>query len=296
MASSNRSAQLTKVHKVLKKHYKAVSPDSDRLVLEQLLYAYCLENASYDAAEQGFVALKEAFYDWNEVRVSTVTELAEVLPMLPYPSDTANHVRRTLQSVFESTYSFDLEGLRKENLGQAAGKLQSLDGSTPFAVSYVVQSSLGGHAIPIDSGAANALHVMGIISKQEVGEKNVQGMERAIAKNKGVEFGSLLHHLSADFVANPYSTNLHKILLEIAPTAKDNLPKRTRKKAEEEVEEAKPKTKKKPAASSKKKAATSTTKSSAKKTPAKKKPAAASSKKKGQTKTASSRIAKRKPR
>jgi hypothetical protein len=46
-----------------------------------------------------------------------------------------------------------------------------------------------------------------------------------------VEFGSLLHQLSADMVANPYSPALHKVLLEISPEAKANLPKRPAKAA-----------------------------------------------------------------
>ena len=41
-----------------------------------------------------------------------------------------------------------------------------------------------------------------------------------------MEFGSLPHQLGAELVANPFSTNLHKILLEIAPDGKDRLPKR----------------------------------------------------------------------
>ena len=49
--STNRAALLTKLHKVLKKHYKPVSPPKDRTVLEHLLYACCLENARPEAAD-----------------------------------------------------------------------------------------------------------------------------------------------------------------------------------------------------------------------------------------------------
>ncbi len=86
-----------------------MAPDSGRSVLEHLLFGCLLENAPYTAAEEAFAALQHTFFDWNEIRVSSVRELAEVIAGLPEPSSAAHHVKRTLQSTFEATYSFDLE-------------------------------------------------------------------------------------------------------------------------------------------------------------------------------------------
>lgn len=230
MASSNRSTLLTKTHKTLKKQYKPVSPSSDRTVFEHLLFACCLENAHYEKAEEAFAALQETFFDWNEVRVSTPSELAEVMPSLPDPLEAAQRVKRVLQSVFEANYSFDLEALQKQNLGQAQQRLKKYDGTTPFVIAYVTQAALGGHAVPVDRGALGALHVLGVIDDKERDEQSVPGMERAIPKSKGVEFGSLLHQLSADFVQNPFAPSLHKLLLQINPECKERLPKRLTKK------------------------------------------------------------------
>jgi len=231
MAPSNRSALLTRTHRVLKKHFKVVPPPSDRPLLEQLLFACCLENARYEPAEQAFAALAKGFFDWNEVRVSTVKELAEVVNMLPDPAAAAHNLKRVLQSAFEATYSFDLESLKKQNLGQAIARLKKFEGSTPFVVSYVVQAALGGHSIPLDRGALEVLAIVGAATDAEVTSAEVAGLERAIAKNKGVEFGSLLHQMAAELVASPYSPTVHKLLLEIAPDAKARLPKRHAKKA-----------------------------------------------------------------
>ena len=240
MAIPNRAALIAKTHKTLKKHYTAVPPDLERPLLEQLLFACCLENAPYAAAEEALRSLQTSFFDWNEVRVSTVNELAEAVKMLPDPASAAAHVRRILQVVFETTYSFDLEALKKQNLGPATQRLQKLDGTTPFIVAYGVQTALGGHSIPLDRGALEALAIVGVINEAEQREGVAPGLERAIPKNKGLEFGSLLHQLGAELVANPFSTNLHKILLEINPDAKERLPKRQAKKAEPEQPPAKP--------------------------------------------------------
>ena len=230
MASISRTALLGKVYKILKKHYKPVQPNLDRPVLEQLLFACCLENAPYQQAEEAFDALGVTFFDWNEVRVSTVDELAEAVRVLPDPAGAARRLKRVLQSIFESGYTFDLEDMRKQNLGPATTRLKKTDGSTPFSVNYVVQTALGGHAIPVDQGAFEAFQILGAISAAEAKAGHVPGIERAIPKNKGLDFASLLHQLAADFSANPYSPAIHKILLEIQPDAKDRLPRRTRKR------------------------------------------------------------------
>jgi endonuclease-3 len=238
MTAHHRSALIDRAYKVLKKHFKPLPPNPDRPLLEQLLFACCLENARYEAAEEAFARLTTMFFDWNEVRVTTITELAEAMHMLPQPEEAATRVKKTLQSVFEATYSFDLENLKKQNLGQAVARLQKFNGTSPFAVSYVTQATLGGHSIPLDRGALDVLAIVGIAEPNELKTGVVTGLERAIGKNKGVEFASLLHQLGAELVASPFSPAVHKILLEINPDAKERLPKRPTKKSKKEAEQA----------------------------------------------------------
>ena len=239
MTSPSRTSQFKTVHKVLKRHYQMVAPDPDRTVFQQLVFASCLENAHYDRAEQAFAALEHGFFDWNEIRVSTVRELSEVMACLPDPPAAANRVKRVLQSIFESTYSFDLEEIRKRNLGPAVEHLTKFDGTTNFSVAYVTQVALGGHAIPVDAGVLRAFHVVELATEEDIRAGVVRGLERAIAKSKGLEFGSQLHQFGADFIANPYAPALRDILLEINPDARERLPKRrARKRSESPAETA----------------------------------------------------------
>ena len=233
MATPNRAALISKTHKALKQHFETVLPDAKRPLLEQLLFACCLENAHYEAAEKVFARLGHNFFDWNEVRVSTVAELAEAMKELPEPTVAASNVKKLLQSVFESTYSFDLEPVKKQNLGAGTKRLQQLDGATPFVVAYAVQAALSGHSIPLDRGALAILGIVGVATPAEVESGNVAGLERAIPKNKGVEFGSLLHQLAADYIAAPHSPKVKKALVAIKPDAV--IPKRG-VKAEEKAE------------------------------------------------------------
>lgn len=221
--STNRSATINKIYKVLKKHYKPIAPPADRTGLEHLLYACLLENARYEAADEAFAKLKELYFDWNEIRVTTVTELAEGMNDIPDASAAAQRVKRSLQSVFEGSYSFDIEALKKQNLGKAEKDLEKLNGTTPFVRAYVTQNALGGHSIPVSAGAIDVLYSVGAINDAEADKGIVPGLERAVPKNKGVEFGSLLQQIGADLVASPGSSKLKSILAEIDPGFKERL-------------------------------------------------------------------------
>jgi len=226
MTSVSRSDQFVKVHKILKKHYKPAAVNTGRTVMEHLLFACCLEDAHHDAAEEAFAALVHTFFDWNEVRVTSMSELSEVMARLPDPRAAANRIKRVLHAVFEATFNFDLEAHRKKNLGPAIAWFEKLDGATRFSVAFVVQGVLGGHSIPIDTGTMAALQVLDLATDKDAAAGVVPGLERAIPKSKGVEFGSLLHELGADYSANPYSPTLREILIQINPEVQSRLPKR----------------------------------------------------------------------
>lgn len=234
MSTPNRATLLAKTHKVLKKHYKPAAPPAERTLLEHLLYASCLENASFEAADEAFARLQQSYFDWNEIRVTTVAELSESMSMLPDAAAAALRLKRGLQGVFETHYAFDLEFLKKQNIGKALKELEKLGKLTEFSLAYVNQHGLGGHSIPTNVSALHTLVVLGIITESEAAANKVPGMERAIAKSKGVEFGSLLHQLAVDYAATPGGTKVRAILLEISPSAKERMTKRSVKHDEPE--------------------------------------------------------------
>jgi endonuclease III len=241
MTAVSRTVQFAKVHKILKKHYKPVASNPGRTVMEQLIFACCLEDARYEAAEEGFAALVHTFFDLNEVRVTSISELSEVMACLPDSRLAANRIKRVLHAIFEAQFNFDLEDKRKKNIGPTIKWLEGLDGVSRFAAAYVVQAALGGHSIPIDTGTMSVLRLLDLVTDKDAQSGEVPGLERAIAKSKGVEFGSLLHQFGADFSANPYSPAIRGILLEIDPGVQSRLPKRrvesqARKRAAEQPE------------------------------------------------------------
>lgn len=290
MSAKNRTETIAKSHKVLKKHYSPISPPSDRTVLEHLVYACCLEDTPFDKADDAYTQLVATYFDWNEVRVTTVTELAESLSSLPNTAGSARNLKHTLQCIFEAYYSYDLEPLKKQNLGKAVAELEKHCPNSSFVTSYIAQNALSGHAIACDRSTLDLFVILGVISPEEAEQWKVPGLERAIPKTKGVEYFSLVHQLAVDLAQSPTSKKVRDVILEIEPEAKDRLPKRSGGKDEAPAAETPAK-----AASKAPRTKDTAKKAAAKKPPAKKaasKPAKAPAKKK----TVSKLIAKKKPR
>ena len=222
----NRQQLVGKLHKALRSHYKPVAPNTSRPMLEQVLFACCLENAPYDVAEKALERLLKEYFDLNEVRVTTVVELSETLHDLPDPPRAALALRRVLQSVFESTYAYTLENAKKHSIAHGIKTLEHLHGTTPFVVSFVASTALGGHFVPLDHGALAALYLAGIVSREEYDAGKVSGFERFLPKKLGVEFSSLLHQFGVEVSRNLHGVTVKKVLQAVNPAAKERFPKR----------------------------------------------------------------------
>jgi endonuclease-3 len=200
MATQSKSQFLSDVHTLLKRRYKP-KPDkaTGRLsVLEAVVYGICHEDATREQANQALSRFKDQFFDWNEVRVSPIAEVQETLADIPDPQARAHRIRKFLRQLFEKTYSFAaLDALTKKPLKEALKVLGGFEAfSSDYVTATVVQQALGGHAIPVDASTRRALGRLGISEPDVPSLRAV--LERAVPKNRGVEFIELLEELAHD--------------------------------------------------------------------------------------------------
>ena len=239
MSAKQRADLITKLYKFVKKNYQVIDFPSNRTVLEHLIYGCCLENSTFEAADEAFAKLQENYFDWNEIRVTTIAELTEVTKGLGDPPAAGASVKKTLQGVFEHYYQFDLDFLRKENLSKAVLTFQKCRGVSPFVVSHVAQNGLGGHSIPLDTAIMSLFYVLGIVTRDEAFKGKVSGLERTIPKAKGAEFFNLVHQFAVEFANSPFKPAIREKISKLSPIAKDRFPKRG-KKILEPIEPKKP--------------------------------------------------------
>jgi endonuclease-3 len=196
--ATNKQKILDKVLTTFKKRYEPQEVE-ERPVLEQFLYAICREGSTRQAADKAYQNLASRFFDWNEVRVSSEREIEDALSCLPNPEIRAQRIISFLQEVFETTFSFDLESVHKKGLKQGAKHLSRYQAASDFAVAWVVQHSLGGHAVPLDAPAMKALRKLGLIEETEENLESIRsGIEHLIPKAKAVQFCEIVCAMAHD--------------------------------------------------------------------------------------------------
>jgi endonuclease-3 len=188
-------AQTTNKQRLLTTLFSAHKPrpgnaePAERPVLDQLVYAICREGTTREKADLAFQNLKERFYDWNEIRVSSPREVDDALSDLPDSEARAHRVLSVLQEVFETTFSFDLEPLQKKGLKIAAKQLARYQAATDFGVAWVSQFTLGGHAVPVDAPALRVLRRLGVIDTDNESPENMSAaLETLIPKSRTAAF------------------------------------------------------------------------------------------------------------
>jgi endonuclease III len=196
---ANKQRLLANIGAALKKRFQSADPDK-RPVFEQLLYSVCRENTTREQADRAFESLQQRFYDWNEIRVSSVREIEEAIADLPNSAVRAQRLLSLLQEVFETTFSFDLESLHKKGLKQAAKQIARYQAANDFSVSWVLQNSLDGHSFPLDEAGLRVLRRLGLIeTDQEDLEVIRTSLEHLIPKARAPLFGELLSALAEEF-------------------------------------------------------------------------------------------------
>jgi endonuclease III len=199
MSTISKTKKIEMLQRALHRRYKWQEELPERNVLEHLVYAALLENAPSDIATTAYEVLESYFIDWNEVRVTTTPELAEIIAVMPDPTGAADRVRRALRGVFEKTYMFSLEELKKKgkSLAQAITFLKSLGTLSYFMADYVTQFALGGHVIPLDESTLRIFRMLDLAQvNKERTEEYVPGIERAISKKNGITFSMELHNFA----------------------------------------------------------------------------------------------------
>ena len=175
-------------------------PDEPRPVLHEFIYALCREGAGREEADRAFRNLCERFFDWNEVRVSSLRELEEAFDGLPNAGARAERLSAFLREVFETEFSFDLDKqLLKKGLKLAAKQLASYQAANDYIGAWVMQRSLGGHAIPLDAPTLRCGRRLGLLDGSGDEADARASLEHLVPKAKGAHFTDLITCLAEKY-------------------------------------------------------------------------------------------------
>ena len=223
MATTSKAQLLTEVQTLLKTRY-ALEPGPEKLsILESVVYGICHENSTRGLAITALAHFKDDFFDWNEVRVSSLEEIRGVLKDLDHPDDRAFRIRRFLRQMFEKTYGFALDALLKKPQKESIKALEEYEAlGSDYVTATVIRLALAGHAIPVDAPALRALTRLGIAEGEAVDGLSLRNtLERAVPKTRGAEFADLIEELAHDTCVEGVPDCARCELRKICPTGLD---------------------------------------------------------------------------
>ncbi len=172
--------------------------------LEQLMRGILSRASSETRAAAAVNRLHEAVVDLNELRVTPVSELVEIIGAeYPEARSVADALARVLVAIFNRRHNLDLAFLKAGGRKNAEDFLQGLDGIDPHATASVILGALGGNAIPVDD------HMLAFLRRGEYVDRNaergeVQGfLERQFKAKDGRSFYALLKRHAAAHAPKP---------------------------------------------------------------------------------------------
>ena len=196
--ASDKAQACRKLTSLLQKDYGKSVPRLKLPVLETMMFAVCLEDNPWDKAEAGYERLLKSYFDLNEIRVSSVSELERTLGDLRNAEWKGLRIRSVLRFVFESTYSYDFEKLAKLTLESAQKRLKKIDYLSPFVTAFTLQQVLGSHIICLDEACHRAAIHLGIVPPECRIDEASEFLKSGVKKADTFAFSHLLRCLATD--------------------------------------------------------------------------------------------------
>lgn len=217
--------------KNLKKRYSdnPVVLSRDRKVLEHVVFAIFLENATFEQARNSFIALQHYFIDWNEIRIAKADEIARVIngkadELVDHVTLTEESIRvgerlrRVLQWIFDKTYKFELEDLRANGREEVIGFLTSIPYCTSFIVEYISLLVFGKALVPLDENTLRVLRLLALVSVKDDKEV-VPVLEDGLKESEARDFFFALHDFACKLSDDSTRSEAMKFLVSFDSNA-----------------------------------------------------------------------------
>jgi len=176
--------------------------------LKHLIYAVLSEDNSPTRAKTATTRLLANTIDYNDLRVSTPTELASIIE-----SDILNAVERTgvlievLGSIYARENTVALNKSETKNRRDARAYLEGLSGMTPYVLSGTMLWAFDEHAIPLDEQMLAVLKKEGLVDPDATMAEAQGFLRRHISAGDAKLFTALLkRHTAQKTPRTPVST------------------------------------------------------------------------------------------
>ena len=179
------------------------APLAGATLLEQGAVLVLLRHMTQKQAEASVMALRAAFKDWNEVRVSQLQEIAQHLrtssrkkgtELLRDLAPAAAALRDYLQDVYQETHGLDLEFLREDVA--AGGKTVAELSSLGMACASYLLWLAGDGSVPVHTGLVRLLDRLGLAPRTASMKKAKETVDPLVPEGRALQFTLAFHEIA----------------------------------------------------------------------------------------------------
>jgi endonuclease III len=183
---SKKTDLTTKLLAKIQPEHPLPEPLSEANLLEQGLYAILLRKLTPAQAKDTVVRLRNAYKDWNELRICQAQEINGHLDLGSKGMAAAADIREYLQEVFQRSHGMELEFLRDDVQGS-----QRFVSILPFigmgTAHYLLWLASKGE-LPVTPALMRVLDRVGLVSRTASPKKARAAIEPIVPNGKELEF------------------------------------------------------------------------------------------------------------
>lgn len=149
------TVRLKRLYNRLKRASVKPQPSPPGEPVDEMMLALLVDQTTERRAETSLRRLKRAFVDYNEIRVTRLSEIEESISPLPDAAGKARAISLMLNAVFDRHHKIDLVPVFELSKRDARKFLEKI--STPAAAARVLLMTQATHAIPVDDAVHRVL-------------------------------------------------------------------------------------------------------------------------------------------
>jgi endonuclease III len=181
---ATKLAKFFKTCKPAKTHFPRYSDP-----VEAMVFGILSEAMAEPKAKSVYAAMQENFVDWNDLRVSRLEEISEVLlEEAGIAERITTNINQSLNFIFREHDTVSLSMLVEMGKRPARKFLEDMPGLNRFVVDYVMLTSLGAHSIPLTGRMQEYLKNTGLADPSAT-EEEIEGfLQRQISASNAYAF------------------------------------------------------------------------------------------------------------
>ena len=195
--SKEYSKEIKKLYRSLSRKYPKIQKIMYDEPVDAIVYAIISSKLNEKAAESAIKRFNDYFIDLNDLRVSRMEEIVEMLGQdTAISRNIASTITLVLRNIFNDYHKVSLEVLKKTGKRPARQILEKMEGLNRFVVDYCMLTSLQGHAIPLTEGMIEYLRSNQLVHPDADGQQIEGFLAKQISAKEGYEFYALLRRES----------------------------------------------------------------------------------------------------